>query len=336
MFGSSSKYTNDEVVTDGVYERQAPQSGGDGEVHVIICALDYKGTGNELTCSQDGRNMEKLLEACGIQDVTAMYDNQCTKENVFALIQEVGGRCGPDDYFVFYYSGHGTNMEDQDGDEEDGQDEAFCFVAEDGTMGQETFMRDDDFATAVINAINDTVRVIVLTDCCHSGTIADLDKEEWGDIHAISITGCLDGQTSGDMGRGGIFTHSMLLAIDKLQDAGEEDYSVGLLYNACVEQDNKVFNSAQDITIQCTSAVEPNGMAWPLIPTDENYKAPISQAAEQGNGKLDPAILQQFGVPAHVAQFANFVDIPEGIDPEMIRMGADCLAKVTKGKCAIM
>lgn len=34
--------------------------------------------------------------------------------------------CEPGDFFVVYYSGHGTNVEDQDGDEEDGNDEALC------------------------------------------------------------------------------------------------------------------------------------------------------------------------------------------------------------------
>merc|ERR1712232_64320 len=186
---------------------------------MLILALDYKRTSNPLTCSMDGRNMEQLARCCGVTDVVALYDDQCTKENALNAIREVAGRCDEDDYFIFYYSGHGTSMEDDDGDEEDGKDEAFCFVDAQGQISYDSCLRDDDFAEAVCKSTSDSVRILILTDCCHSGTIADLDKDDWGDRHAISIAGCLDGQTSGDMGRCGIFTHSLLLAIDQLEDA---------------------------------------------------------------------------------------------------------------------
>merc|ERR1712032_434042 len=176
------------------------------------------------------------------------YDEQCTKENVLAAIEEVGRRCGEDDYFVLYYSGHGTQVDDEDGDEDEGKDEALCLVSPDGQISYETLLVDDDFAEHLTDSIDESARIIILTDCCHSGTICDFDKEQWEDRHAVSIAGCLDGQTSGDIGKGGIYTHSMLLAIDQLEDAGEEDYSVGMLYNATLENDDKVFNSKQETT----------------------------------------------------------------------------------------
>merc|ERR1712032_1584467 len=164
------------------------------------------------------------------------YDEQCTKENVLAAIEEVGRRCGEDDYFVLYYSGHGTQVDDEDGDEDEGKDEALCLVSPDGQISYETLLIDDDFAEHLTDSIDESARIIILTDCCHSGTICDFDKEIWEDREAISMAGCLDNQTSGDIGKGGIFTHSMLLAIDQLQDAGEEDYSVGMLFNGTPER----------------------------------------------------------------------------------------------------
>jgi len=190
--------------------------------------------------------MGKLAEACQVEDVHTMYDEECTKENVKRKIQMVGRQCRSDDFFIFYYSGHGVNMKDQSGDEKDGEDEAFCFVTPDGQITVESCMVDDDFSHCLIESVPDDVQIVILTDCCHSGTIADLDSPSWGTRKAISITGCLDNQTSGDMGRGGIFTHSMLLAIAKLKQAGEAQYSVGALFNATLSEDNRVFNSAQD------------------------------------------------------------------------------------------
>jgi len=272
----SIKSKNAFVGSDADFEDEAPEP---QQVHVLICALDYKGTDNPLTCTLDGNNMQQLCRQCGIQDVQVMYDNQCTKENVEAKITEMGHRIQDDDYFVFYYSGHGTSMRDTSGDEDDGQDEALCFVGPGGQLAGRYFMTDDEFTEIVTNNIPEDAKILILTDCCHSGTIGDLDKEDWEDRHVISITGCTDVQTSGDIGKGGIFTHSMLLAIERLKNADEEEYSVGMLYNGTVHQDDTVFRSQQDITINTSPGFSPKEMCWPLIPRTD-YKAPLSCAVQ--------------------------------------------------------
>lgn len=316
---AAAKHTNENVASENNYHRVAPVSGGDGEVHVLMFALDYKKTSNPLTCTMDAKNMKTLCAACGIADVTIMLDEQCTKENVLRAIAEVGGRCDKDDYFVIYYSGHGTSCKDEDGDEDDGKDEAFCFVMADGSITEDSLLTDDEFAAAVTEATEDTVRCLILTDCCHSGTIADLDADCWQGREAISITGCLDSQTSGDMGKGGIFTHALLLAVDQLQD-----YSVGMLFNATLEKDKQVFSSEQDITIQSTASVSPDKMAWPLVPTSVNYKAPLTQAASQSAGgaevsaaqvnlgALDPQMLAALGIKPNLLQYVNQAGLQEG------------------------
>eukprot|EP00933_Yihiella_yeosuensis_P057597 TRINITY_DN5752_c0_g1_i1.p1 TRINITY_DN5752_c0_g1~~TRINITY_DN5752_c0_g1_i1.p1 ORF type:complete len:374 (-),score=110.67 TRINITY_DN5752_c0_g1_i1:152-1273(-) len=252
----------------------------DATAHVLICALDYKGTSCELTCTMDGNNMQKLCRECGIQDVEVMYDNECTKENFAAKVREVGQRCSDDDYFVFYYSGHGSSLPDLDGDEVDGKDEALCFVGPNGELSASTFMSDDDFAETVTGAIPEGCRILIMCDCCHSGTIGDFKDECWNGREAISMSGCKDSQTSGDMGKGGIFTHSMLLALEKIQNSDKDDdeMSVGAIYNATLLEDDRVFASEQDIQIRCTPGLKPDGMAWPLVPKG-HYRSPLSQAA---------------------------------------------------------
>mmetsp|Transcript_65753 Transcript_65753/g.203661 ORF Transcript_65753/g.203661 Transcript_65753/m.203661 type:complete len:359 (+) Transcript_65753:45-1121(+) len=309
---AAAKLTNQQVAAGSNFSKS-----DSGSVHLIITALDYKKTSNPLTCTKDGKNMQKLADVCGVGDVQVMYDEQCTKDNVKQLIQMVGPSCSPGDFFVFYYSGHGTSMKDVSGDEADGQDEAFCFVTPDGQITYESCLIDDDFSTCLCSNLPEDVNVLILTDCCHSGTIADLDSACWAGRKAISITGCLDTQTSGDMGRGGIFTHSMLLAIDKLMRAGQADYSCGLLFNATLKEDDKVFASAQDITIQCTSAVTPDRMAWPLVPK-QPYKAPLAQAAEAA---VPSASDGGGGSPASGADLQQNAALCEalGISPQMLQ-----------------
>jgi len=216
------KATNTPVPDHPAYEEPAPAVSGEGNIYVLILALDYKATAHPLTCSIDGRNMEQLVRSCGIpqQNITAMYDEQCTKENVQEQIEQIAAQCQPGDFFVYYYSGHGTNMADQTGDEADGQDEAFCFVTPDGQVSYESCMTDDDFSDVMTSNLDDGVNIIILTDCCHSGTIADFDTGDWSNKKAISIAGCEDDQTSGDIGKGGIFTHSMLMASGQLTEEG--------------------------------------------------------------------------------------------------------------------
>merc|ERR1719221_1312164 len=205
-----------------------------------------------------------------------MYDEECTKENVADKIRQIGNECQEGDFFVFYYSGHGTNLKDQSGDEADGQDEAFCFVTPDGQINYDSCMSDDDFADVITESFDEGVKLIILTDCCHSGIIADFGKEAWQGRKAISIAGCLDNQTSGDIGRGGIFTHSMLLAIGELQDQDDTDYSVGKLYNETLDKDDQVFDSEQKITLKCAPGVLPSQVAWPLVPKG-NYTPPFNK-----------------------------------------------------------
>eukprot|EP00927_Polykrikos_kofoidii_P018651 TRINITY_DN1866_c0_g1_i4.p1 TRINITY_DN1866_c0_g1~~TRINITY_DN1866_c0_g1_i4.p1 ORF type:complete len:304 (-),score=55.17 TRINITY_DN1866_c0_g1_i4:134-1045(-) len=252
---------------------QAPVNTGTTQAHIIICSLDYPGTGNELTCTKDGDNMQILVDACGVQDVNVLYNNDAHKANVIDAIQRVGRACNPGDYFIFYYSGHGTSVPDKDGDEADGKDEAFCLVTEDGKIDWNAFMTDDEFSTEVTSSVSDDVNIIVLADCCHSGTVSDFTSEVWNGKNAISISGCTDAQTSGDTGNGGIFTHSMLMALQELTANGDNDFSVGKLYNRTVKKDDKIFNSKQEISIAWSPQCGPTKMAWPLIPLGP-YEAP--------------------------------------------------------------
>jgi len=314
MGNADGKTTNSMVAAENNYPQTRAMDGSN--VHLIIVALDYKYTQNALTCTKDGNNIQKLAKACGVQNVQVMYNEECTKENVAARIQIVGSQCQQDDFFIFYYSGHGTNMDDQNGDEKDGQDEAFCFVTPDGQISYESCMRDDDFAACICNSVPDSAQVLILTDCCHSGTIADLDGEQWAERRAISVTGCLDGETSGDIGRGGIFTHSMLMAIENLQRSDEREYSVGALYNATLVEDKRIFNSAQNITIQCTSSVKPDEMQWPMTPV-ERYQAPLSQAAEAAQ-QADPSAPSAAGMQAN-AELCDML----GISPNTLQFLTD-------------
>jgi len=249
-----------------------------GDVRVIICALDYVGSPSPLSCTVDGDNMQELCKASGITDVSVLYNSQANWDAVAAKIKRVGSRCMPGDFFVFYYAGHGTQMVDKDGDELDGYDEAFCLVTPDGKIDKKGFMTDDQFADLVTAAIPEECKVLVLSDCCHSGTVCDFGTSlKWSKFQAVSFSGCKDHQTSGDTGRGGIFTHALCLAIERTRAEGKSFDRIGQFFARVIDVDDEVFDSAQDIFMDSSVNCDKYNFPWPIVPTSY-YKAPFKKS----------------------------------------------------------
>lgn len=110
------------------------------------------------------------------------------------------------DFVWIHYSGHGTNIVDTSKDEADGYDE--CIVPSDfKTKG----VLSDDFIKGVFHHFNPKTRIVCVFDCCHSATICDVKYSWEGPMSAkvenimcripskmITISGCLDNQTSAD------------------------------------------------------------------------------------------------------------------------------------------
>lgn len=251
-------------------------------VYLVLVALDYAGTGKDLRCTKDGKHMMKLWDSCGAprDNVIKLYNNDATRENVRNAIRKVGKRAKAGDFVIFYYSGHGAQVADEDGDEDDGKDEVLClmspdgsppwFVKPDGNLGLDpnVYMSDDEFSALMIQNIQPEVNLIILCDCCHSGSICDFDRN-WGDITACCISGCLDQQTSRDTGHGGSFTNALLMGIESYSAEGNGNYSVGQLYNKTLDFNE---NSSQSITYSCSRATQVSRTSWPLTPDD--YTAP--------------------------------------------------------------
>lgn len=247
------------------------------QVYMLVIAIDYDKPKCEnppgvppLSCSQDGDNMKALWEACGMPqgNLTSLYHSRGNKGEIRSTIEKIGQRCAPNDYFIFYFSGHGTTV-DENGVLD--SDDAFCTVTPDGKSLD--CLNDDEFAEAITSSIHEDVKIIVLSDCCHSGTICDFQTIDWGNHKACSLSGCRDDQESDDLGKGSVFTHSLLLSIADFTQRGKDSYSIGQLYNRALDF-SAAFETEQDIQCGFTSAAaSPASMAWPLMPT-AGYSAP--------------------------------------------------------------
>lgn len=92
-------------------------------------------------------------------------------------------------YLLVYYTGHGGSIKDTNGDEEDGYDEALVF--------DDAFLVDDKLVEAIKNSGKpNNSKVILLNDCCHSGSIYDLQSGSDLPPNVMSLSAARDSETA--------------------------------------------------------------------------------------------------------------------------------------------
>jgi len=100
------------------------------------------------------------------RSIAVLKDEAATRAGIQAALEQLVKETGPQDTVYFHYSGHGSQVEDLNGDEEDGLDETL--VPQDGRSGDVRDITDDEL-DAVFARLRAKNAFIVL-DSCHSGT----------------------------------------------------------------------------------------------------------------------------------------------------------------------
>jgi hypothetical protein len=124
-------------------------------------------SGTLVACEADARDMATVLRGRGF-DVTTLLTKQATREAVLKAIADIARVARADDIFVYTNSSHGGQLPDKEGDESDGLDETICMY--DGEII-------DDELYAAFQGLAPGVRVLVLSDSCHSGTMTRVMPE---------------------------------------------------------------------------------------------------------------------------------------------------------------
>ena len=115
-------------------------------------------------CVNDARHWSETLRGLGFE-TTLLLDVQASRAAIARSVDTLIGASRAGDVIVFQYAGHGTQVPDLNGDEDDGTDEALCPV--DFATG--ALYIDDDIAEAFAK-LPDGVNLTCFMDCCHSGT----------------------------------------------------------------------------------------------------------------------------------------------------------------------
>lgn len=133
---------------------------------IALCiGLNYPGTDNELSgCVNDATDWATALEAKGFVTETLLEPDLDTMRRRIGVLVSDAER---GDTAVLTYSGHGSYVADTDGDEPDGRDEVLCPA--DVFAG--AVFTDDELARIFQSRVPG-VRLVFISDSCHSGTVA--------------------------------------------------------------------------------------------------------------------------------------------------------------------
>lgn len=160
--------------------------------HIGVDEVDpdhYDGwSGPLMSCELDAKDMFEIANALGYKS-RVLLTRGATRSAVTAEIDSAAERLHAGDIFFLSYSGHGSSVPDHDLDEEeitpgDLKDETWCLF--DGQLI-------DDELAFLWSRFRAGVRVIVLSDSCHSGTVV---RAALNDVVSTDMNDALAGRNT--------------------------------------------------------------------------------------------------------------------------------------------
>ncbi|MEO8297598.1 MAG: caspase family protein [Burkholderiales bacterium] len=118
-------------------------------------------SGDLVACEFDAHDMTALAKGRGMKPTT-LITKAATRAKFLAAMRSAAKALKAGDLFFLSFSGHGGQVPDITGEETDKQDETWCLF--DGQLiDDELYLELGRFAAGV--------RILVLSDSCHSGTV---------------------------------------------------------------------------------------------------------------------------------------------------------------------
>ena len=117
--------------------------------------------GKLIACENDAQDLAEVARSRGFE-VETLLTADATRKNVMDRISKTAAALKAGDIFLLAYSGHGGQLPDKNNDEPDALDETWCLF--------DAQLLDDELYT-LWSTFAAGVRLLVLSDSCHSGTV---------------------------------------------------------------------------------------------------------------------------------------------------------------------
>jgi hypothetical protein len=171
-----------------------------------------------FACENDAVAMQAIAKKVGYKSVV-LKSESATYQCVTSAIADIASQLKSGDIFLLTYSGHGSQLFDVNGDESDRLDETWVLY-DDQLIDDELYRLWSKFAPGV--------RILVISDSCHSGTVARFNQvnesvsrqkvsrgiaeKSMLEVQAsgILISACKDNQVAWEVGKNGLFTSKLI------------------------------------------------------------------------------------------------------------------------------
>lgn len=150
--------------------------------HALVVAIsNYSPSSGfrHIDADNDLRIIMKLLRQQGFTDTIVLDNEQATKEGFNLAFNKLLSNVHPGDFVFIHFSTHGQQIEDLNGDETDGLDEAIALYNSQTTSNNDykgqNHLIDDDFGILIEKLRKNLGKegdILCLVDACHSGSMS--------------------------------------------------------------------------------------------------------------------------------------------------------------------
>lgn len=149
----------------------------------------------KINGDKDVYYVTKMLQKCGYKDIKTLVNKQATKSKIVSAFKSLSSRCEAGDVVYIHYSGHGQQVTDVNGDE-DNWDESWIpydaylkYCKKD--KGEKHLIDDEVYQLlmSIRNKIGPKGKLLVVVDSCHSG---DSSRKAPSENDSIIFRGALN------------------------------------------------------------------------------------------------------------------------------------------------
>jgi hypothetical protein len=135
-------------------------------IHIGLNKIDaaHYGSSNALAgCINDANAMHDIAKSKGFDESYLLIDEDGSYKKLVAHLKKAATKLKKDDFLFISYAGHGASVLDNNNDEDDGKDETWCLY--------DRMILDDELA-ACWAKFKTGVRILMVSDSCHSGSVS--------------------------------------------------------------------------------------------------------------------------------------------------------------------
>lgn len=166
-------------------------------------------------CAADAVRVGRALESSGTlaPESIILVDEHATRDELTSALERAADLVGPNDVFLFFFSGHGGQLPSDDPLERDGLDETLVLYDEQ--------MRDEEFGDLLLN-INSRLSLVVI-DACYSGGFRDTLRRRKNQIGIFSSEEDVSSFVAEQFEAGGYLSNILVYGLGESADRAPED-----------------------------------------------------------------------------------------------------------------